>query len=162
MPKNSGFTLIELLIVLIIIGVVITLVSLNIGARPSTAKQAANQLQQLLELGRDDAILKGQIIGWKITPENYAFYTYKNQKWLLLANDNLLRSYKLQPELDYKLFVDNAKVDYAQESYPQIVLLPDGSISQFNLLIKVKEETETYQVFMQQGKVKAALVEDKK
>jgi general secretion pathway protein H len=162
MQKDKGFTLIELLIVLIIIGVVVTLVSLNIDAKPSTAKQAANQLQQLLELARDDSILKGQIIGWKITPENYAFYLYKDQKWFPLINDNLLRSYQLQPELNYKLFVDNTKVDYAQESYPQIVLLPDGSISHFNLLINVKEEVESYQVFMQQGKIKALLVEDKK
>lgn len=161
-PKTLGFTLIELLIVLIIVGVVMTLVSLNIGAKPSTAKQATNQLQGLLELARDEAILKGQILGWKITPETYAFYRYKEKKWLPLGADKLLRTYKLHPELEYKLVLDSAKVNYDKESLPQIILLPDGSVNDFSLFIQLKDHTETYKVFTQQGKIKTQLLEEKK
>lgn len=160
--KHSGFTLIELLIVLIIVGVVVTLVSLNIGAKPSTAKHAAQQLRGLLELSKDDAILKGQVLGWKITMENFAFYRYKDKKWLPIAADKLLRSYQLHPELEYRLTLDNAKVSYDDESLPQIVLLPDGSVNDFSLFIQPHDHSETYQVYSQQGKIKTQLVEDKK
>jgi general secretion pathway protein H len=160
--KNAGFTLIELLIVLIIIGVVMTAVSLNIGAKPSSAKQAAGQLQSLLELARDDAILKGQILGWKISPETYAFYRYKDKKWLPLTADKLLRSYQLQPELNYKLVLDNSKVSYDKESLPQIIILPDGSLNDFSLFIQLQDRTENYQVYSQQGKIKTQRVDEKK
>lgn len=160
--KNSGFTLIELLIVLIIVGVVMTLVSLNIGAKPSTAKQEAKQLQSLLELARDDAILKGYVLGWKITPESYAFYRYKEKLWIPLIKDNLLHNYQLHPELDYQLIVDNSKVKYDKESLPQIILLPDGSVNEFNLLIQLKDRTESYKVYPEHGKIKSLLIEDKK
>lgn len=157
-PKNSGFTLIELLIVLIIIGVVITLVSLNIAAKPSASKQAANQLQSLLELAREEAILKGQILGWKITSETYGFYRYKEKIWQPLSADKLLRSRPLHPELEYQLVLDSAKVNYDKESLPQIILLPDGSVNDFSLFIQLKDHTEKYKVYSQQGKIKTLLV----
>lgn len=160
-PKNSGFTLIELLIVLMIVGVMVSLVSLNIGAKPSTAKQAANQLQGLLELAREEAILKGQVLGWKITPQTYSFYRYKEKNWLPLSADKLLRSQPLHPELEYKLVLDNAKVNYDKESAPQIILLPDGSVNNFSLLIQLQDRTETYKVYPQQGKIKTQLVTEK-
>jgi general secretion pathway protein H len=160
--KHSGFTLIELLIVLMIIGVVVSLVSLNIGAKPSSAKHEAQKLQGLLELSKDDAILKGQILGWKISMENYGFYRYKDKTWQPLSADKLLRSYPLHPELEYKLMLDKAKVSYDAESLPQIVLLPDGSINDFILSIQPHDHSETYQVYSQQGKIKTLLVDEKK
>lgn len=161
-PTPSGFTLIELLIVLIIVGVMVTLVSLNIGAKPSTAKQAAYQLQSLLELAREEAILKGQVLGWKLSLDSYAFYRYKNKIWLPLTTDKLLRRYQLHPGLEYKLELDNAKVNYDKDSLPQITLLPDGSVNNFSLLIQLSDHTETYKVYPQQSKIKTQLLTEKK
>lgn len=160
--KNAGFTLIELLIVLIIVGVMVSLVSLNISAKPSAAKQEATQLQSLLELAKDEAILKGQVLGFKITAENYAFYRYKEQKWLPLDQDKLLRSRSLQPELEYQLLLDNAKVNYDKEGLPQILILPDGSINPFSLLMQLKDHSETYKVYSELGKIKTQLLDEKK
>lgn len=161
LPKNSGFTLIELLVVLIIVGVLITFVSLNIAAKPSSAKQAAQQLQNLLELARDEAILKGQILGWQITPQSYGFYRYQNRIWQPVSADKLLRHYNLTQELEYKLELDNAKVKIDAESVPQITLLPDGSVTDFSLFIQPIDHSETYQIFSQQGKIKTRLVNPK-
>jgi general secretion pathway protein H len=157
--RTQGFTLIELLIVLVIVGVMMSLISLNIGSRPSSAKQAAEQIQQLLTLAREEAILKGQILAWKLTSENYSFYGYKNKSWLLL-NDTLLRTYRLPEELDYSLSVESAKENsnQNQNQIPQVLLLPDGSISRFNLIIHPKDDSENYTVFIQQGKIKAGLL----
>lgn len=156
--KNLGFTLIELLVVLVIIGVMVTLVSLNIAARPSPAKQEAYRLQSLLELAHDEAILKGQILAWKITPTAYAFYRYKDKQWQLLTADKILRSYSLQSELSYKLELDNAKIDYTKESQPQIMLLPDGLINDFSLFVQLQNQFETYKVYSEQGKIKTLLI----
>jgi type II secretion system protein H len=145
-----------------IVGVVMTLVSLNIGAKPSTAKQTSQQLQGLLELAREDAILKGQVLGWKITRESYSFYCYKEKVWQPLTADKLLKSYPLHPELDYQLIIDNAKINLDQSSLPQILLLPDGSVSHFKLLLTLKDRSESYLLFSEQGKIKTALVEEKK
>jgi general secretion pathway protein H len=161
LSKNSGFTLIELLIVLIIVGVLMTFVSLNIGAKPSSAKQAAQQLQNLLTLAQEEAILKGHILGWKISPQTYTFYRYKDKIWQPLSADKILRSYQLQPDLEYKLSLDNAKVKYDKESPPQITLLPDGSVNDFTLLIQLIDHSETYKVFTEQGKIKTLLVTEK-
>lgn len=159
--KNAGFTLIEVLIVIIIVGVVMTFVSLNIGAKPSSAKHAAQQLQSLLELARDEAILKGQVLGWQMSSQNYSFSRYKNKTWQPLTADKLLRSYNLQPELEYKLLLDNSKVKINDKSLPQIILLPDGSINDFSLFIQPIDHSETYQIFTQQGKIKTQLVIEK-
>jgi general secretion pathway protein H len=160
--KKSGFTLIELLIVLIIVGTVITLVSLNIGAKPSIAKHAASQLQGLLELARDEAVLKGQVLGFKLTAENFSFYRYREKLWQPIVKDNLLRSYQLHPGLDYQLTLDNAKVKNDKDSLPQIILLPDGSLNNFELIIQPKDHSESYKVTIMRGKLTAQLAEDKK
>ncbi|MEY4768641.1 MAG: hypothetical protein RL637_1280, partial [Pseudomonadota bacterium] len=103
---SRGFTLIELLIVLAIIGTLLSLMSLSIQSRPSTAKAAAEQLQQLFILARDESILKGKVFAWKLTNTDYSFYGYQNKNWLLLQ-DSLLKSYPLSAEFDYQLTVNS-------------------------------------------------------
>ena len=158
-PQNAGFTLIELLLVIMIVGVVMTFVSLNIGAKPSGAKQAAHQLQSLLSLAQEEAILKGQVLGWKMTTQDYGFYGYKNRQWFPLTKDKLLRHYKVSAELTYKLSLENSKIiQLSNSAVPQLVILPDGSINDFTLRLETLDHLESYQVFSQQGKIKSQLI----
>lgn len=159
---NSGFTLLELLIVLMIVGVMVSLVSLNIGAKPSSSKQAAQQLQQLLALAQEEAILKGQILGWKITPIDYGFYRYKNKQWQLITGDKILHNYPLSEELNYTLELDNRKINYANQSPPQILLLPDALLNNFTVLIQLQDKTASYKIYSEQGKIKMLFVAEKK
>jgi len=76
---SNGFTLLELLVVLVIVGILFSFAALSLSARPDPTKQEAYQVQQLLNLALEDAILRGQIMGWTLTEQEHNFSRFKNQ-----------------------------------------------------------------------------------
>ncbi len=162
--KKSGFTLLELLVVLVIMGILFSFAALSLNSRPAPTKQAAYQLQQLLNLALDDAVLRGQIMGWSLHDSEHYFSRYKDNQWLPLSSDNLLRHYRLNKALDYQLEIDGLPADTTQTTLPQILLLPDGSISQFNLTIKLKNsqelEEDGYKLYSDYNSIKLSLLSD--
>ena len=154
LPKNhTGFTLLEVIIILIIMGTLFSLMSLSISTKPSAAKKTATHLQQLLEFAHDDAMLKGQILAWKLKETKHSFYRYQNQNWLLIENDRILYEYPLSEEVDYELQINDFFTENTDSSLPQVMLLPDGSLTDFNLILQLKETGERYRVFNRQDKV---------
>jgi len=158
--KQIGFTLLEVIIILIIMGTLFSLMSLSISSKPSAAKQSATHLQQLLEFAHDDAMLKGQILAWKLEETQYGFYRYQDKKWLLIENDRILHQYPLSEELDYQLLIDDFSTEKNDSNAPQVMLLPDGLLTDFNLIISAKESGERYRVFNRQDKVAMEIMED--
>lgn len=89
-PK--GFTLLELLVVLVIAGIMLGMVSFN--AMPSERQILQNDAQRialLLQLARDEAILRNRPIAFEADAERYRFLLREENVWQVLDQDDLLR-----------------------------------------------------------------------
>jgi general secretion pathway protein H len=66
---SRGFTLIELLVVMVILGITLGLVSLNaMPGQKQALQQEAQRIALLLQLARDEAIVRNRQIAFEATP----------------------------------------------------------------------------------------------
>jgi general secretion pathway protein H len=92
MRLAQGFTLLELLVVLVIAGITLGLVSYN--AMPSDQQALRGDAQRialLLQLGRDEAIVRNRAIAFEAEADRYRFLLREDNAWQVLSQDNLLR-----------------------------------------------------------------------
>jgi general secretion pathway protein H len=88
----SGFTLVELMVVMVIIGITLGLVSLN--AIPSPQQHLQNEAQRLallLQLARDEAIVRNRLVAFEADGERYRFLVRNETRWDPVTGDDLLR-----------------------------------------------------------------------
>jgi general secretion pathway protein H len=96
---QGGFTLLELLVVLVIAGIILGMVSVN--AMPSARQNLQNEAQRialLLQLARDEAIVRNRMIAFEAESDHYRFLLRDENKWQTMT-DELLRErpFKLAP-----------------------------------------------------------------
>ena len=91
--KNSrGFTLLELLVVMVIAGIILGMVSFK--AMPDdrqVLQQDAQRIALLLQLARDEAIVRNRPIAFEADATHYSFLIKPEQQWLPLKDDEMLR-----------------------------------------------------------------------
>jgi general secretion pathway protein H len=90
--SSRGFTLVELLVVLVIVGITLGLASLN--ALPSQRQELQSEAQRialLLQLARDEAIVRNRLVAFEANGERYRFLVRNETRWEPLLNDDLLR-----------------------------------------------------------------------
>jgi general secretion pathway protein H len=88
----NGFTLLELLVVMVIVGITLGAVSFN--AIPSERQVLQNDAQRialLLQLARDEAIVRNRPIAFEAEADRYRFLLFEENKWQALQQDELLR-----------------------------------------------------------------------
>jgi general secretion pathway protein H len=89
---GAGFTLLELLLVIVIAGITLGAVSFN--AMPSARQALQNEAQRialLMQLARDEAIVRDQPIAFEAAPDGYRFMLREGSRWTPLAQDQMLR-----------------------------------------------------------------------
>ena len=87
-----GFTLLELLVVIAIAGITLGMVTLN--ALPNSQQALQNDAQRialLLQLARDEAIVRNRPIAFEADAGSYRFLLREGNTWRALAQDDLLR-----------------------------------------------------------------------
>lgn len=95
--RVRGFTLIELLVVLVIIGITLGLVSLNaMPSQQQSLHQEAERIALLLQLARDEAIVRNRQVAFEAEPERYRFLVRNGKQWEILTQDDLLRERSFQ------------------------------------------------------------------
>ncbi|MGH8806873.1 MAG: GspH/FimT family pseudopilin [Noviherbaspirillum sp.] len=90
--RARGFTLLELLVVLVIAGMLLGLVAFN--AMPSERQALQNEAQRvalLLQLARDEAIVRNRPIAFEAESGRYRFLIRDDNKWQTIPQDDLLR-----------------------------------------------------------------------
>lgn len=87
-----GFTLLELLIVLVIAGILLGMVALNAMPGERQALQTeAQRIALLLQLARDEAIVRNRPIAFEADANRYRFLIRDDSKWQTIGEDELLR-----------------------------------------------------------------------
>lgn len=99
---SRGFTLLELLVVMVIVGITLGAVSFN--AMPSERQVLQNDAQRvalLLQLARDEAIVRNRPIAFEAGADHYRFLLFEENNWQVLKQDELLREreFKRSPVL---------------------------------------------------------------
>ncbi|UGQ46134.1 type II secretion system minor pseudopilin GspH [Massilia endophytica] len=90
--RQRGFTLIELLVVLVIIGLTLGLVTMNAAPSQRQAmQQEAQRVALLLQLARDEAIVRNRPIAFEANAESYRFLVRNGRQWETLPQDDMLR-----------------------------------------------------------------------
>jgi len=98
--RERGFTLIELLVVMVILGVTLGMVSLNALPGPQQAmQQDAQRVALLLQVARDEAIVRNRQIAFEATADGYRFLVRNERQWDVVQDDDLLRerTFKRRP-----------------------------------------------------------------
>jgi len=87
-----GFTLVELLVVMVIIGITLGLATLNAIPSPrQDLQQEAQRLALLLQLARDEAIVRNRLVSFEANGERYRFLVRGDAGWEPVTRDDLLR-----------------------------------------------------------------------
>ncbi len=110
---DSGFTLIEVMIVIVIIGLMSSLVLLNMPASEKTAREQAEELAARLALAARSAVLSGETVGVTMTSDGYGFLRRRATGW---------EQYSLIPEKPWMDWVDHSQVRLTLEG--EAVKLP--------------------------------------
>lgn len=85
-----GFTLVELLVVLVLVGVLLAVVTLNVGGGADRALRfEAERLAQLMTLAREEAQVGGQPLRLMATADRYAFQVRNGREWRPVADPDL-------------------------------------------------------------------------
>ncbi|MES2933289.1 MAG: GspH/FimT family pseudopilin [Pseudomonadota bacterium] len=89
---QAGFTLLELLVVVVIAGITLGLVSFN--AMPNARQNLQNEAQRialLLQLARDEAILRNRLVAFDANQDGYRFLVREDNEWQAITRDDMLR-----------------------------------------------------------------------
>jgi general secretion pathway protein H len=143
----SGFTLLELLVVVVIIGIVTSMavISVRVLGGDHEMDQEAARLRAVIIQAREDAMLQGQDVGLRVDARGYDFLRYdtRNERWLIVSDDPLLRERVLPDGLvaaltmesqDVKLPVRAAPAGTEQYT-PQVVVQASGDLVPFEVIL---------------------------
>lgn len=89
---SRGFTLLELLVVMVIVGITLGVVSFNaMQSEQQILQNDAQRIALLLQLARDEAIVRNRPIAFEAEADRYRFLLREGNTWQILTQDDLLR-----------------------------------------------------------------------
>ena len=161
--RHAGITLMEVMLVILLMGLTAAAVTMSIGnSGPQQAlEKNAQQFIAATELVLDETVLSGQFIGIVVEKTSYQFVYYKDGQWNPLEKDRILSEKQMEPGVVLNLVLDGLPLvqeDEKDESWfdepliepsaedkkkhpePQILLLPSGEMSAFELSFITKTD----------------------
>ena len=154
--RQAGFTLLEVLVVVVLIGIIVTFVvrSVGDGGRQERILREAQRLTALVELVGEESIIKSATIGLKFERGGYLFLFHDGERWQEVERDDLLKPHQLDGMMEMELLVEGYSVDLEQVipaevveergPQPQVVFLPSGERTPFELALRYQDDESGY------------------
>lgn len=153
--RQRGFTLLELMVVVVLIGIILTFVvgTVGDGGRGDRVKREAQRIAALVELVGEEAVLHSALIGLRFGEHGYEFMRYRDQQWQEVQGDDLLKPREIDTMLVLQLLVEGFTFDLTTakpeseaeaEVKPQVVFLPSGEHTSFELALLYEDDESGY------------------
>jgi general secretion pathway protein H len=144
-----GFTLLEILVVIVIIGVMVSMVTLSVGVLGADreAEEETRRFWAVLRQAREEAELQAIDLAVFIGTSDYEFLRFdtRRNEWQPVVDDKLYAQRTLPEGLRFRLWMegreivlkpglpDRSKKDENQKWPPQLTVLSSGEIVPFEL-----------------------------
>ena len=140
----QGFTLLELLVVIIIVGVMVSAVSLTVGGNEiRQLKDEAQRLTALIDIASQEAILNAREMALQVESDGYQFLVFDDQakKWLPIEADTL-RPREMPENIELSVLVEGEQAKTTRFGDPEpsrVWILSSGEMSPFILILRLFE-----------------------
>jgi general secretion pathway protein H len=151
-PNSAcGFTLLELMVVIVIVGIVLSFMTLSAGTdkRAEQLEREAQRIVALLQLASDDAVMRSEQLALRVGETDYEFMILDDDKWVPLEDDHALRAREMPAGIELRLELqDNPPPELTSEDsdQPQVFLLSSGEMTPFVLIVSAPETEQSYAV----------------
>ena len=151
-PAQQGFTLLELLVVLVIIGVMVSMVTLsfNILGPDREVEEQTRRFWAVLRQAREEAEIQALDLAVYVSATDYEFLRFdtRHNEWRQITDDNLYAARTLPEGLRLRVWLegrelvlkpglpDRSKKDESQKWPPQLTILSSGDVVPFQLQIE--------------------------
>jgi general secretion pathway protein H len=157
-PRHSrvhaqhGFTLLEILVVIVIIGVMVSMVSLSVGVLGADreVEDETRRFWAVLRQAREEAELQALDAAIFVGTSEYEFLRWdtRRNEWLPIVEDQLYAQRSLPEGLRFRLWLegreivlkpglpDRSQKDEHQKFPPQLTVLSSGDVVPFELHIE--------------------------
>jgi len=139
LARTRGFTLIELLIVLIVIGIVASVISVNLAPNPRQALETETQrLSLLLQQAHDEAMASGSSIAFSAEQRSFRFWQARKKDetgdaWQAHADQSLFKPRDLATPITFEEIRINQQ--RAETRSQKIIFTPSGMTLPFRLTL---------------------------
>lgn len=125
--KQAAFTLIELLVVIVIASIILTFAIVSFGDFGSDKKIrfSAKQLQHLMQLAKQQALLENATYAVKINKHHYQFLKYSDNNWQIMARTKPFTPHQFPTYSSVKLLSNSTQ--------NLVIIHSSGEISPFKL-----------------------------
>jgi general secretion pathway protein H len=120
MRRVNGFTLLEVMVVIVIIGVLVTITTIAVGAlgRDREVEDESRRFAALLTQAKEEAELQGRDVGVMVDRRGYKFYMFeaRGQTWRTIKEDDFYSPRELPEDLHIRLWMEGREVELPETS----------------------------------------------
>ncbi|HET9447443.1 MAG TPA: type II secretion system minor pseudopilin GspH [Steroidobacteraceae bacterium] len=150
--EHKGFTLLEILVVIVIIGVMVSMVSLSVGilGADRQVEEETRRFWAVTRQAREEAELQAIDVAIFVGAEDYEFLRFdtRRNEWIPIVEDKLYAQRSLPDGLRFRLWMegreivlkpglpDRSQKDESQKFPPQLTVLSSGDVVPFELHVE--------------------------
>jgi general secretion pathway protein H len=134
--QQHGFTLIEIMVVMLVIGIVLGIVSVNLEPdRETPVRNEARRMVLLLQTAQQESILQGKVLAVAIEHQGYYFLMLNdNNEFKPMDGDEVLHARPLPSGVVISRVDIEGMTEDKDTETPRLILLPTGELSPFTVI----------------------------